>query len=177
MGVLCSTTQKKRKQIMKKEQNINDSKQKTQRLITKIEAQIQVLINEIKDLNYKVKTDDGNITNQEKQELKNDLYEKVKKCKKLYINRRTLKTNLAKIDDLERDKEVDNVLEGNNKVFEEYPGDDQVIDNNMNLVEELENASDIRYEKMKGNQDIIDGKKSQFEKDQEIDNFMKELLI
>ena len=69
------------------------------------------------------------------------------------------------------------MLEGNNKVFEEYPGDDQVIDNNMNLVEELENASDIRYEKMKGNQDIIDGKKSQFEKDQEIDKFMKELLI
>ena len=56
VGCYCETKNKRKENI----------KQKTQRLITKIEAQIQVLINEIKDLNYKVKTDDGNITNQEK---------------------------------------------------------------------------------------------------------------
>jgi hypothetical protein len=173
MGVLCSTTQKKRKQIMKKEQNINDSKQKTKRLITKIEAQIQVLINEIKDLNYKVKTDDGNFTNQEKQELKNDLYEKVKKCKKLYLNRRLLRENLGKIDDLDFDQEVDGVIEGNNNIFEQNPVDSQIITDNIRITGEREILSEKRYEIMKGN---INDKKNDFEKDIEINNFMKEFL-
>ena len=172
MGVGCCWNNNKRKQI-----KMNNSKQETKRLITKIETQIQVLIKEIKDLNNKVKTDDGNITNQEKQELKSDLYAKVQKCKKLYINRRTLKTNLEKIDDLEIDKEVDNVIEGNNSFFKENPVDDLAIEENMNLLQEIENATEIRYDKMKGNQNIIDGKKSQYEKDRDIDNFMKEVLI
>ena len=173
MGVCSNEDEKKRKQILENEIKINESKQNTKKLITKIETEIKLLLNEIKGLYNKVKTDDGNITNQEKKEIKSDLYEKVKKCKKLYLNRRLLRENLGKIDDLDFDQEVDGVLEGNNNIFEQNPVDSQIITDNIRITDEREILSKKRYEIMEGN---INDKKNDFEKDIEINNFMKEFL-
>jgi hypothetical protein len=173
MGVCSNEDEKKRKQILENEIKINESKQNTKKLITKIETDIKLLLNEIKDLYNKVKTNDGNITNQEKKEIKSDLYEKVKKCKKLYLNRRFLRKNLGKIDDLDFDKEVNAVLERINDIFEQNQVDSQIIKDNIRINDEREDLSEIRYQIMEGN---INDKKNDFEKDIEINNFMKEFL-
>ena len=173
MGVCSNEDEKKRKQILENEIKINESKQNTKKLITKIEAEINLLLNEIKGLDNKVKTNDGNITNQEKKEIKSDLYEKVKKCKKLYLNRRLLRKNLGKIDDLDFDKEVNAVLERINDIFEQNQVDSQIIKDNIRINDEREDLSEIRYQIMEGN---INDKKNDFEKDIEINNFMKEFL-
>ena len=173
MGVCSNEDEKKRKQILENEIKINESKQNTKKLITKIETEIKLLLNEIKDLYNKVKTNDGNITNQEKKEIKSDLYEKVKKCKKLYLNRRFLRKNLGKIDDLDFDKEVNAVLERINDIFEQNQVDSQIIKDNIRINDEREDLSEIRYQIMEGN---INDKKNDFEKDIEINNFMKEFL-
>ena len=173
MGVCSNGDEKKRKQILENEIKINESKQNTKKLITKIETDIKLLLNEIKDLYNKVKTNDGNITNQEKKEIKSDLYEKVKKCKKLYLNRRFLRKNLGKIDDLDFDKEVNAVLERINDIFEQNQVDSQIIKDNIRINDEREDLSEIRYQIMEGN---INDKKNDFEKDIEINNFMKEFL-
>jgi hypothetical protein len=110
---------------------------------------------------------------QEKKEIKSDLYEKVKKCKKLYLNRRFLRKNLGKIDDLDFDKEVNAVLERINDIFEQNQVDSQIIKDNIRINDEREDLSEIRYQIMEGN---INDKKNDFEKDIEINNFMKEFL-
>ena len=175
MGICSNGEEIKRKQILEEEIRIKNSKQKIKMLITKYEANIKFLIVEIKDLDLKVKTDDGKTTSQEKQEFKNDLYEKIKKCLKLYAYRRLLKANLSNVEDIERDKEMDGILDGINDFIESYPLIDEIIDKNVDLNRKREIDSENKLAKLERNLNTLDG--SQSEKNQVINNFMNSLNI
>jgi hypothetical protein len=170
MGVICQCIENRERK--KNHKVLNNIEQKTKFQITKIEAKIQLLENEIKDLYIQCKTDNGNITKTKKKEIKEDLFEKVNKCKKLYAIRRNLKSNLGEIDDIKVDNEFDEIVKDINQAINNNIVDHENIDTNIEILNNRKNMSDIKYQKLEEGQNILDGRKNQFEKDAIINDFI-----
>ncbi len=174
MGILCDNIEEKEKKLNKKKiKGLNKVEQNTKIKLTAYEAQIDLLEKEIIDLNNKLKTNNGNITNQNKKEMEADLFAKVIKCKKLYTIRRNLKTNLGEIDDIKIDNDFDIIIKDVNIVINTNIGDHEDIDANIEVLNQRKTNSDIRNKQLEDGQRMIDGRKTEFEKKQIIKDFIE----
>lgn len=174
MGILCDNIEERDRKLNKiKIKGLNKVEQNTKIKLTAYEAQINLLEKEIIDLNNKLKTNNGNITNQNKKEMEADLLAKVIKCKKLYTIRRNLKTNLGEIDDIKIDNDFNIILKDVNDVIKNNIGDHEDIDANIDALNERKTNSDIRNRQLEDGQGMIDGRKTEFEKRQIIKDFIE----
>ena len=123
----------------KRKRKINKAIIGTKGQIMNVEAEIINLENEIKsmiqNLNMLKNTPEARIDKIE--DLKRDIMSKINTYKKCLIQRRTLKNNLEKIENKERENAIAKQLGENNKILGKDDNNDEIFqDNNVFIIEQ-----------------------------------------
>jgi uncharacterized protein (DUF2225 family) len=72
----------------------------------------------------------------------------------------------------EEDDEFNRILKDINQAINNNIVDHENIDTNIEILNNRRNMSDIKYQKLEEGQNILDGRKNQFEKDAIINDFI-----
>ena len=168
MGIICKEEEVDGR---KNKKDINKRKTDTQNEITKIELDIELLTREVNELNEKLKSTDGNMNKAEREHLENDLYEKIEELEELHLNKRALNTDLKELRRGERNKNVENAMKRNGKYLDKNQPDNLFIDKRYELLNKIKAENELRKQKMKEGQNMLNGNKSKFEKRDKINKF------
>ena len=166
MGI-CLERRNKRKNKLQNEINFLNVK------ITETELEMEGLFKEINDLKEQLEqTNNGGSLEFDRENKEKELEEKIDDYNYLELIKDDYKSNLKKLENAKRDKEVENVIRRVNKAYEDGQRKFEVIDDNNLNKRKQEKESDIWRQKLKeGQRNENNG--NPYERREKIKNFFK----
>ena len=166
MGI-CLERRNKRKNKLQNEINFLNVK------ITETELEMEGLFKEINDLKEQLEqTNNGGSLEFDRESKEKELEEKIDDYNYLELIKDDYKSNLKKLENAKRDKEVENVIRRVNKAYEDGQRKFEVIDDNNLNKRKQEKESDIWRQKLKeGQRNENNG--NPYERREKIKNFFK----
>ena len=141
--------------------------------ISETEYEMEELFKEINDLKEQLEqTNNGGSLEFDRENKEKELEEKIDDYNYLELIKDNYKSNLKKLENAKRDKEVENVISGVNKAYEDGERKFEVIDDNNLNKRKQKKESDIWRQKLKeGQRNENNG--NPYERREKIKNFFK----
>ena len=119
----------------------------------------------------KLNSTDGNMNQDEREDIENDLYKKIEELEELRLNKRALNTDLTEITKGERNKRIENIMKRNNKWINKNKPDNQYLEERYENLNDIKRENEIRKETIKNGENMLNGNKSRYEKISKINKF------
>ena len=171
MGVICNDDNRCGKCIDDKESNIHTIKANIKGEITRIDEDIEILTSEVNELYKKLNSTNGNMNQDEREDIENDLYKKIEELEELRLNKRALNTDLTKITQGERNKRIENIMKRNDKCLNKNKPNNQYLEERYENINDIKRENEIRKETIKNGVNMLNGNKSRYEKIAKINKF------
>ena len=140
MGNKCFQTNDKRKEKEKRKDETISIIVSTKKYILKAESDLETTEKEILELKNKLysTTQKDNFDSIKEEDLKRDLYDKIKKYERLLDFKRTLKNNLETIENKKMEQGVVDIIRQNNQLFDNMNDNnaETILQNQYNLLEQ-----------------------------------------
>ena len=140
MGI-CGSERKKNK--------IDQRKIDTKRAISKINSEIELLNREVNELYSKLQSTDGNMNKAEREEIEDNLFEKIEEIEELMLNKKALNTDLKELNRGERNKNVEDIMKRNVRAIDKNQPDNQFMEERYDILNNVKRENDLRNKKIK----------------------------
>ncbi len=166
MGV-CGNERNKRKNKFQKEINLLSIK------ITEVEIEMERLFRETNYLKEQLEqTNNGGSLEFDRENKEIELEEKIDEYNYLELVKNNYKSNLKKLENIKRDKEIENILREANKAFKDEQRNFEIIDENNLNKRKQQKESDIWRQKLQESQ-RNDNNRNPYERKEKIKNFFR----
>ncbi len=173
-------------QKYKRKKYLGERTRETKNEITKIEADIETLENEVKSLNQKINGNNGGqngrtvdgakvekMTIKQKKEENKKLFKKIRRLDELKSIKSKLESNLERMEDIRIHKKYNKQLVANNNLFKNNHMDGKAIKANNDLLKQLNEESEEVYRLYKEGEEMSDEGMNEYEIEQKIKEHFK----
>ena len=175
MGIICHYDDKIKKPREKKKDETIPIIVSIKKNIFKVESDLKITEQEILELKNKLySTTQKDILDPVKEEdLKRDLYDKIKKFERLSDFKRTLKNNLETIENKKYENGIENVIHQNNNIIDNMNVDNAeiILQNQYNLNEQNKQMQ-VNNRLFKQGNEMFTNAQNKYERDAYIKKFL-----